>query len=272
MESHPPTLATLKALFAKSGNVCAFPDCVEPLVTEDGLFVGTVCHIEGRSKKGPRYNPVSTNDERRHYNNLILLCYPHHRRIDMDLEKYTADRIRDMKRRHENSVKSHIEVSASVVRQLEEEVAGYWKAVVDVQKRHAVPDLAVEIDPKADGRTIFRRLYVQVRAIGEVFAQQSRSDAMLLDELKVFLEKLDYDLDKIEAVHYSDNPFEARNDEQHFLNPNIITETTALLLQAELLYLIEYRRGHVADKNARGRMQVVKRRLKKIAKTAIYID
>lgn len=53
----------LKALLAKSGNVCAFPGCQQELVTKKNLFVGELCHIEAVSSGGPRHNPASTDNQ-----------------------------------------------------------------------------------------------------------------------------------------------------------------------------------------------------------------
>src|SRR5699024_11234348 len=59
------TRKTLIPLFAKSGNVCAFPGCTHELVTARNLFVGQICHIEAANPGGQRYNPNSTDEERR---------------------------------------------------------------------------------------------------------------------------------------------------------------------------------------------------------------
>lgn len=73
----------IKRLFALSGNECSEPNCKRHVVAEDGTtVVGKVCHIEGASSKGPRYREEMTNDERRSFNNLILLCDEHHSIVD----------------------------------------------------------------------------------------------------------------------------------------------------------------------------------------------
>ena len=58
-----PSQATIKRLFAHSGNRCAFPRCMEVLV-EEGTVVGKVCHIKAANPKGPRYDPQQTTAER----------------------------------------------------------------------------------------------------------------------------------------------------------------------------------------------------------------
>jgi hypothetical protein len=98
-----PTVSTLKALFALSGNRCAFPKCMNRLVEESsGTLVGKVCHIKGKSS-GPgskRYDKYQTDEERHGVGNLIALCPQHHDVIDDDEEAYTVERLVKMKADH----------------------------------------------------------------------------------------------------------------------------------------------------------------------------
>jgi len=95
-----PTEQTLKRLFSRSGNRCAFPDCNQIIAMDEGHLVGEVCHIEAASKGGERYNPHQSEDERRSFENLIILCSVHHT-ITNDTVKYTVDVLRKMKVDHE---------------------------------------------------------------------------------------------------------------------------------------------------------------------------
>lgn len=63
-------------------------------------FVAQVCHIEAALPKGGRFNEYMTNEERRSFDNLVLLCYPHHVATD-DVDKYTVEVMQAMKRSHE---------------------------------------------------------------------------------------------------------------------------------------------------------------------------
>jgi HNH endonuclease len=60
-----------------------------------------IAHIRAAKSNGPRYVPDMSDDERRSWKNLILLCTPHHTMIDKlkpddysieDLEKWKSDR------------------------------------------------------------------------------------------------------------------------------------------------------------------------------------
>jgi len=78
MARKSPTSQTLRALLAKSGNQCAFPDCNHPLINEKNKLIAQLCHIEAANKGGERYNPNQDDEQRRGYENLLFLCYRHH--------------------------------------------------------------------------------------------------------------------------------------------------------------------------------------------------
>jgi hypothetical protein len=91
---------TLRELFLKSGNLCAFPGCGTLMMDSEGTFVGQVCHIEAAEEEGERFNPDMTNEERRDVSNLMLMCYPHHQKTN-DVAVYSAVKLRQMKADHE---------------------------------------------------------------------------------------------------------------------------------------------------------------------------
>ena len=99
------TLLTIKRLYALSGNQCAFPDCDVTFVSqEDETNISNICHIEAAEEGGERYNPNSNDEERRKYENLILLC-PNHHKITDNVIIYTADVLRKMKQEHEDKIR-----------------------------------------------------------------------------------------------------------------------------------------------------------------------
>jgi hypothetical protein len=91
-----PSTATIKRLFAESGNRCTFPKCTSPIV-EGKTVVGKICHIKAREKGGPRFDANQTSADRHDYDNLILLCGKHHDVIDDDPDAYTVERLHKMK-------------------------------------------------------------------------------------------------------------------------------------------------------------------------------
>jgi hypothetical protein len=101
-----PTPLTKQRLYALSGNQCAFPCCTVTFVnTENETNVSNICHIEAAEERGERYNPNSNDEERRSFENLILLCPNHHKETD-NVEKYTVSVLRKMKQEHEDKIRN----------------------------------------------------------------------------------------------------------------------------------------------------------------------
>lgn len=93
---------TLKALFARSQNRCAFPDCKEKIVdSTTGVVYGEVCHIEGVEAGAARHNPNLDKEVVNSEDNLVLLCHKHHKLIDTLPQKYDVAWLKGMKRQHE---------------------------------------------------------------------------------------------------------------------------------------------------------------------------
>lgn len=99
-----PTPSTVKKLFAYSGNQCAIPDCGEQLVDASGAMLGKIAHICAAEKGGPRFDPMMTNEERRAFANLLLVCGKHHDIIDHrpNVKIYSSDVLRKYKADHED--------------------------------------------------------------------------------------------------------------------------------------------------------------------------
>ncbi|MCG2578090.1 hypothetical protein LZ012_13935 [Dechloromonas sp. XY25] len=95
-----PTRETVRELYLKSGNRCAFPGCNKALFNAKGVFVGHICHIEAAEPGGERFNKHQTNEQRRHPSNLVLMCYDHHVETD-DVLKFPVDRMKRIKEEHE---------------------------------------------------------------------------------------------------------------------------------------------------------------------------
>lgn len=100
-----PTPNVLRQLFALSGNECAFPECKNRLVKDDGTYIGQMCHIEAAMPGGERFNQWQTYEERRSFVNLLLLCYEHHKVTD-DVTQYTVETLRAIKKAHEDKFRN----------------------------------------------------------------------------------------------------------------------------------------------------------------------
>jgi len=98
------TRTTLRRLDSLAGNQCSAPDCTKPLMAKDGIsIISKICHIEAASKEGPRWNLNMTDDERRGFDNLILLCDECHTIIDNkeNESEYPAPLLKQWKKDHE---------------------------------------------------------------------------------------------------------------------------------------------------------------------------
>ncbi len=103
--------STVRRLDTLSRNECADPDCDRKLIARDGeTIVSKICHIEAASEKGPRFNPKMDDEDRRHFNNLILLCDECHSIIDNleNEEKYPVELLQSWKKTHETTSQQSI--------------------------------------------------------------------------------------------------------------------------------------------------------------------
>lgn len=131
MERKRPTKNTVKRLFALSGNRCAYPGCKQRLFDEKGNYFKNICHIQAESKNGPRYNKKLTVDERRSFQNLIILCTKHHGFVDNN-SSFTAAKLKKMKKAHEAKFeKKPYEISENVLNRLIKSVNNQYELLYD---------------------------------------------------------------------------------------------------------------------------------------------
>jgi hypothetical protein len=102
-----------KVLWARSGGICAFPECSQELTVNlrdetsealaaAGVPLGEEAHIISGVKEGPRHDSNYPTEKIDSYENLILLCPTHHRLIDKKGGMgYTVESLRKMKVSHE---------------------------------------------------------------------------------------------------------------------------------------------------------------------------
>lgn len=102
-----PDTTTRLRLFSDSGGYCANPDCLcEIFVDFDAraIHVAELAHIISSSDTGPRNQPEATVDERRHYNNLVLLCPRCHTIIDKAEEEFPEELLLQWKQDHKRVI------------------------------------------------------------------------------------------------------------------------------------------------------------------------
>jgi hypothetical protein len=99
----------LLALFGLSKATCYWPEpqCGMPgfaMVQGQPVMNLQIAHIHAARPDGPRYRPDMTDEQRRDFSNLIMLCTPHHTYVDKvapgnfppeTLRQWKADKERD---------------------------------------------------------------------------------------------------------------------------------------------------------------------------------
>lgn len=106
---HPAMLA---ALWTVSNGRCYAPGCPMPVVHEvrPGVYRknSQVAHIYGVRPGARRYRPDMTAKERDSFENLLLLCLPHHEDVDGDGadDLYPPETLRKWKADHEGAAGS----------------------------------------------------------------------------------------------------------------------------------------------------------------------
>jgi hypothetical protein len=94
-------------LWGRAGGRCQYTGCNHPLwmdgVTKREMNASYIAHIIADEPGGPRGNDVLSPQLCAELSNLMLLCDPHHRLIDIeDVVGHSVERLRSMKVAHEN--------------------------------------------------------------------------------------------------------------------------------------------------------------------------
>jgi hypothetical protein len=106
-------LTEQKILQIRSGNHCAFPGCSELLVKPSTfgtrpVVTGEIAHIVSETPDGPRGKHDLPAGEHNKHTNLLFLCSPHHTEIDAQAGVYTVERLRQMKKEHEDAIEKAV--------------------------------------------------------------------------------------------------------------------------------------------------------------------
>lgn len=269
-----PTPNTLRALFAKSGNVCAFPGCTHELVTSRNIFVGQICHIEAANPRGQRFNPNSTDEQRRSFENLLLLCYRHHRETD-DVELYDVDALRLIKRQHEsNHGEKPFKINEAFLHKLEAEMRSFWSEIeIENTKEHLVPDLAVKFDIGLPATKLFSEIGSALDRLKDILNYFADADSKLNNEIRQHLASLGYDLAPFDGVPYVENPFLQRNWEMHALAVNnTFMDLIVAVKQSEIRFLEEYVKTHPYEVDTLAALETAKQEFHRMAVSTGYAD
>jgi len=200
MVSRSISKQTIKKLYVFSGNQCAFPDCHEKLVLENGTVVSEMCHIEGIAPKAPRHNPMLTPEQTNDFLNLIVLCLKHHAIIDEEESSYTVDVLKKMKQDHENNfLKNQYQISKQLVEKIQKNFEGQLNIHMGSGNQFVTGsgDITVGITSISDVRElvlfVFEENFPRLREIAEQVARKNikKFEDVFVNRLKAELKSDD---------------------------------------------------------------------------------
>ena len=274
MARFSPRLKILKALFARSGNQCAFPGCDQALFNHKNQFIGQLCHIEAAMPEGPRYNEGQTDEERRRYENLLLLCYPHHIETN-DSDEYPVEKLRDIKQRHEATHEaSRFQIKEAALLKLVKEMEKFWAYIERLNRvEHSMQELAFEINARGTFFDILGSIRDAIDSIEGSLDLLRARDEELPKAFRLILIKRNIAPSLFSDVPYYENPFENRNWEIHNLGtPNWLQRVRIDLVHLEVKYLEEYVLSHAQEAAAAERLERARAHLAELAQHAAHID
>jgi hypothetical protein len=132
--------AVEREIWAKAAGRCAL--CATYLLTsswEYGIFAaGQVAHIVGATdaKGSPRGDSPLSGEERAAAANLMLLCYPCHKKADLDPEHYSCEYLIELKNEFEERVRevtNFASLEPTIVVRLTSPIRGHAAAITDAQ-------------------------------------------------------------------------------------------------------------------------------------------
>jgi hypothetical protein len=230
-------------------------------VNAKNQFIAQVCHIEAAEQRGERFNPKQSDEDRRGYGNLLILCYPHHVETN-DVSLFPKERLLKIKSEHERAFEQkHFQIDDRLLHKISYEMADYWREIDRLHAvHHAESDLAMEIDAQAT--------FVQV-------ADQAASIVKDLSFIRSHLIEADQ-LRKAEdgAALARARAAAGPNDFEilYIGFTNVITKLSLTLVQMEIKYLEEYLKLTPSDLDARKRLDKRKEEFQKHALRAGYVD
>lgn len=265
---------TVRNLFARSGNICAFPGCTAVLINSKGKFVGQICHIEAAVEGGERFNPKMTDEERRAELNLILLCYPHHIETN-DVDEYTVEKMKDLKFEHEKVFGQKIyKIDESALYLIHEEMKSYWIKVEEhLTLRNMEREYSLELETQSTFFDVLNRLKGILLSFDDYHETWNDSDEKLPEDFFNTISKLGYDVSVAKNLLCHDNPFENRNWEMRNIGlHNMKTDLVINICHLEIKFLEEYLKTNQSDRKAKNRMEEVQLSLKSLVGTSGYVD
>lgn len=270
-----PKLNTLRALFAKSGNQCAFPGCNHLIINEKNQLIGEVCHIEAAEIGGERYNPNQSDEDRRDYSNLILLCHEHHVETN-NVNEFPVSKLKEMKRLHEEKFTNEsFNINEETLKSIMLQINDYWQNIDFLNKyKHTAPEeFRMPVDVSKDYMELTNSIIENITTLSRMLSELGEFTDNLWNNLTEYLKQHDVDLSPIENIPYYENPFDHPFWEMlHIGGSNVPRQTILLIKQINLKYLELYVKNNPNDLSAQKKWNELREEFKKIATEFGYVD
>lgn len=263
-----------RALFAKTGNQCAFPGCTHHLIDEDNDFVAQVCHIEAASNGGERYNPDMTDEDRKAIDNLIVLCHEHHIKTNY-MELYPVDALQKMKADHESLwAERPYQLPDQSIEQIFKEQRKFEQEILRINAAWREEfDLAMELEFSDDPLDHLNNVVISISKIEDLLDQLRGFLDSLPNEITEFLKDAGYDPDKFEKTPYYHNPF--HNAFWEMMNigvPNFMNTFQFHIKSLEVHIAIQKLKEHPTDTSLKTLLNELKSELSEMASTLAHVD
>lgn len=206
-----PNQHTRLRLFADSAGYCQNPSCARQLFVDTpskNIHVAEIAHIFAASDDGPRANAQLDEEERRAYENLILLCADCHTTVDKAPEAYPDTLIREWKRDRTdrlNALFGALELpSRAEVRNLINPLMAENEAIL----RRYGPVSDSRLNPESDAPETWRRK-VLVHLIPNnqrILAILDKNRALMVGNEPTVLEDFRQHVDDLRARHLENIP------------------------------------------------------------------
>ena len=211
------------------------------MINQKNQFIGQVCHIKAARLGGERYDIHQSDEDRRGYENLILLCCEHHIETNDELE-FTPEKMKAMKLEHEkNFLKNDYKINETALYKIAEEMEQFWEKVEKSKsENHVDPDMALSSYFGKSFAEVVNDTYQRLEFLGEL-TRLVRETNILCNRQINYMELKHGDYSEIlkESPHYQ--PFEIENWEIHDSGiPNILMVLEANIIYLELKYLEAY--------------------------------
>lgn len=235
MARKTPSSEVIKLLLVRSGNECAFPECEHPIFNDKGLYIAQLCHIRAVNRGGQRFDETQTSEERCKLENLLFMCYRHHKETD-DENEYSVAKLEEIKEAHESKYTENGKaVSKEMIRQVSFESEYYWKQ--QSIKKFEFPEFKIERVFDKEILDLFIELDEHIEVIRDYCDLCAKTDSSetLNADLKTLLEKSGLDLSMFDKIPYSENPFANRNWEMHNIGrPNFFSHIALCVSQLKV--------------------------------------